>query len=313
MAEPDSSIQHVTDAQQANSFAWPDEDCGQDWTDYPQVWPDWLESRRVPDAICAEAYEQAPAQARAAIKTALALGLAHFGENSGQTSADRHDIRHGIIARQAGRPADFALIVFAAGYRASARLAAACTPAILAGVQSIAAICLGGTPCNNALTTLELCGIEDIFAAEKSDLDRLLADLADLNGRIVLLGQDRLETGQDTAIACPEETPRLACFVERRRPKLRLATPEAFDRKILEFAQAGAIIDAENIAPDCPVDAIYCTPDQASHDFPAFSARRMPGYDQCLLLAPGCEGFWLHRGLVPEFFRVRQKFFALAD
>lgn len=293
--------------QQENGFAaWPGEDCG-------QIWPDWLESLRVPDSICAEAYEQTPAPQRAAIKTAMALALAHYGENSGLTSQQRHDIRHGIIARQTSRPADLALIVFAAGYRACARLAAACIPAILAGVQNIAALCLGGKPCGNVLTTLELCGIEDIFAAEKADLQRLLVDLADRNGRLVILGADLLKADTNAAPCCPQTNARLACFVEKSCPRLRLAAPAAFDRKILEFAQAEAADGAECTDPASPVDAIYCTPEQAASEFPPFSDSQQPGHGQCILLGPGCEGFWLHRGLDPEFFRVRQDFFALAD
>ena len=36
-----------------------------------------------------------------------------------------------------------------------------------------------------------------------------------------------------------------------------------------------------------------------------------PNTDSELLLTPGCEAFWLHPGLTPDFFRCRRRAFSL--
>ena len=102
----------------------------------------------------------------------------------------------------------------------------------------------------------------------------------------------------------------LPCWQERRDPLLGLPQPDAFDLELLAFAQGSALEAALEPVDRRPPDALYLSPGAArSH-----CRERRGGPFPCSgapALTPGCEGFWLHPGLDPDFFRVRRQAFGL--
>lgn len=298
-------------------------------------WPQWLEEARLDDGLAAQAYEDTPAQWRAAIKTGLALAHMHFGSDPGRMWDMRSDGHLGFWRRGESHAAPWAIVAFTPAYAAAARLAAACIPAILAGVPLIGAVCVGGQPHRSALVSLELSGVEDIFVLDAPGLHKLLEECRPGPGRLVLLHTGGL--APNVELAPTVELARsmgLPCWQEYHSPKLALVEADTpvngqnpaddgsrIDLEALYFAQAEALDTATSImarmsaggtnatptplAWDAqPPDALYlASGDHERADIPhgkAFSASG-PG----LTLTPGCEGFWLHPGLTPDFFRVR--------
>lgn len=301
-------------------------------------WPQWVEEARLDDGLAAQAYEDTPPQWRAAIKTGLALAHMHFGSDPGRMWDMRSDGHLGFWRRGESHAAPWAIVAFTPAYAAAARLAAACIPAILAGVPLVGAVCVGGQPHRSALVSLELSGVEDIFVLDASGLHRLLEE-SPPGGRLVLLHAGGL--APNVELAPTVELARsmgLPCWQEHHSPTLALVEAETpvngqnpaddgnrIDLAALYFAQAEALdtatsVTATNImapmstdgpsdattplARDAqPPDALYLTSgDQEQADLlhgKTFSASS-PG----LTLTPGCEGFWLHPGLTPDFFRV---------
>ena len=268
-------------------------------------WPQWTEDARLDDALAASAYEATPAHLRAAVKTGLALAHMHFGES---TTSQRNEVRNthlGFWRRSIAHPAPWAVIAFTPAYAAAARLAAACMPALLGGVPLLGAVCVGGTPSNNALVTLELAGVEDIFVMDSAGLCTLLEETQPGPGRLVLLHRGELD-----AVAGAARALELPCYEERRSPVLCLPKPDAFDLEALAFAQGEALeaaLDApQHLTPDAtylaPVAALGHCRERRTGPFPYCSAPA---------ITPGCEGFWLHPGLTPDFFRVQRQAFGL--
>ena len=87
----------------------------------------------------------------------------HFGESTASQRSEVRNTHLGFWRRAISHPAPWAVIAFTPAYAAAARLAAACIPALLGGVPLVGAVCVGGAPAGNALVTLELTGVEDIF------------------------------------------------------------------------------------------------------------------------------------------------------
>ena len=291
-------------------------------------WPQWVEEARLNDGLAAQAYEDTPAQWRAAIKTGLALAHMHFGSDPGRMWDMRSDGHLGFWRRCESHAAPWAIVAFTPAYAAAARLAAACIPAILAGVPLIGAVCVGGQPHRSALVSLELSGVEDIFVLDSPGLHRLLEESRPGPGRLVLLHAGELaptvELARSMGLPCWQEShsPKLA-LVEAHTPVngQNLADGDGrIDLEALYFAQAEALDTAASItghmstggpngastplARDLPPpDALYlASGDRDQADIPhgkVFSASG-PG----LTLTPGCEGFWLHPGLTPDFFRA---------
>lgn len=292
-------------------------------------WPQWVEEARLNDSLAAQSYEDTPPQWRAAVKTGLALAHMHFGSDPGQLRDMRSDGHLGFWRRGESHAAPWAIVAFTPAYAAAARLAAACIPAILAGVPQIGAVCVGGQPHRSALVSLELSGVEDIFVLDSPGLHRLLEECRPGPGRLVLLHAGELAPTVELA-----QSMGLPCWQEYRPPKLALVEADTsingqnladdgsrIDLEALYFAQAEALDAATSIAAHLPIgdphgtpiplvrdaqlpDALYlASGDHEQADIlhgKAFSASG-PG----LTLTPGCEGFWLHPGLTPDFFRVR--------
>lgn len=274
------------------------------------LWPQWLEDFRVPDGPRAAAYEGTPAHLRAAIKTALALHQAHAGETDSQTCRDERFPRRGFRRTSTDGPAPFALMAFPASLRSPARLAAALMPAILAGVPLTGAFCLGGEPTPEVLVTLELAGVEDAFALPSADFVRLTDDLS--RCRVVLLH------GLDEAALPERDKLPGRIWREDALPLFLLPQDVAVDEELLAFAHG----------PDCAAQALRGEAARAVLDGGPLPGPCLPAAvleeDEIarlvmeeengaveLLLAPGCEAFWLHPGLTPDFFRCRRRAFSL--
>lgn len=264
----------------------------------PPPWPAWLTATRVPDSVAAAAYEATPARFRAALKTGLALAHFHFGESASCRDETETSGRLGFQRASSRAPAPWALLILSPAYAAAARLTAACAAARLAGVPHVAALCPGEAPEEAALVSLELSGVEEIFSPAAGRVTALLNELAARpapSGRIVLLHDGDLDEVTQAVRALG-----LPCYEERRPPRLRVVPDARIDREVLAFAHGGKCALEAALAASDPVDAVFRPQEQAA----------TPAPDAPLTLAPGCEGFWLHPGLTPEFFTVSRQAFA---
>lgn len=264
----------------------------------PPPWPAWLTATRVPDSVAAAAYEATPARFRAALKTGLALAHFHFGESASCRDETETSGRLGFQRASSRAPAPWALLVLSPAYAAAARLTAACAAARLAGVPHVAALCPGSEPEDAALVSLELSGVEDIFSPAADSVTALLDELAGrpgIAGRVVLLHDGDLdEVTQGIRVRG------IPCYEERRTLRLRVEPGAHIDREVLAFAHGGKCDLEAALAASGPADAIYRPG----------GAALTPAQDAPLTLTPGCEGFWLHPGLTPEFFTVSRQAFA---
>lgn len=267
------------------------------------AWPDWADTTRVDDALAEQAYEHASPACRTALKAGLALTHVHFGESSGFCHEQRRETQAGFWRHSASFPAPWALIAFTPGYTAAARLMAAAAPALLAGVPLVGAACVGGKPSPEALVALELCGVEDIFILDEVSLSAFLEESRPGPGRLVLLHTGELDHAAHAArvLGVPYRE-------ERRAPALILSDPEAFDIAVLRFAQGQALDAALEPARPIIPEALYLKPGGARGHCKA--PKHGPfRFSASIALAPGCEGFWLHQEITPEFFRVTRRAF----
>ena len=171
------------------------------------------------------------------------------------------------------------------------------------------AFCLDGDPTPEVLVTLELAGVEDAFALPAADFVRLTGELP--RCRVVLLhGLD------ESALPERDKLPG-RIWREDALPLFLLPQDVAVDEELLAFAHG----------PDCVAQALRGKAARAVLDggplpgpcLPAAvleedEAARLAMQDEApveLLLAPGCEAFWLHPGLTPDFFRCRRRAFSL--
>ncbi|MDR2573019.1 MAG: hypothetical protein LBC94_01515 [Desulfovibrio sp.] len=261
-------------------------------------WPDWAEKYRLDDALSEQAYEATPPRCRTALKSALALAFMHFGQSPGRTRESRADAHLGYWRQTTAFPAPWALVAFTPHYTAAARLAAACVPAHLAGVPLLGAVCVGGHPSPQALVTLDLSGVENIFTLlDAAALCALLEESQPGPGRLALLHEGELDSARHAARALG-----VPCFEERRSPALVLPEPAAFDLEVLSFAQGKALEQALEPAHPVTPTALYLASEAARGH--CRHHRCGPHHADSLALSPGCECFWLHAGLTPDFFRV---------
>lgn len=266
----------------------------------PAHWPEWTEAYRLDDSQIASAYESIAPQLRAVIKTGLALAHMYFGEVTETRYDTVHNHHLGFWRATRMRPVPWAIVAFTARYAAAARLAAACVAAMLGGVPLVGAVCVGGTPTKEALVSLELSGVEDIFVLNAAQFEALLSTTVPAPGRLVLL-----HTGELDMVAEKFRAQGMLCFEERRMPLLALPEPDLFDNAAISFAQAEAYTSIrQNVMPE-KADAVYLSPTKA-HAACMDWASAPP-----LLLTPGCEGFWLHSGLTPSSFHVQTTAFGV--
>lgn len=263
-------------------------------------WPDWAETKRVDDGLCLEAYEATPPKCRTSVKAGIALTFMRFGQCAGLTREERQDASGGYWLQKESFPAPWAVVAFTPAYTAAARLTAACVPARMAGVPLLGAVCVDGQPSAQALVSLELCGVEDIFVLNAPELCALLEETLPGPGRLVLLHEGELDSALRAARALG-----VPCQEERRPPALAAPDPSVFDLELLSFSQGKAIADALEPANPVAPAALYLTARAAR----GHCRRHGPHHADSLALSPGCEGFWLHPGLTPDFFRVSRMAF----
>lgn len=259
-------------------------------------WPDWLEKHRVNDDLFARAYESFPSSCRAAIKTALALARFHFGDVRGYKGCEYAQAHQGFWRKCQSQPKKWAIIVFNTDFDAAARLCAAAVVPILADVKNICAISAEGIPSPEALLTLELCGIEDVFSISWPEMEKLSGCMP-LNGAIVspdgcpgwpLL--TNLANNIDAAFYRP-------CGP----PSISVKDAGAFDERSLVFClgKNDTYNTGSNIA-----DAVYLSIERARACLPEGWGLHGNEAGVRLFLTPGCEGFWLFDNLGPEFFQT---------
>ncbi len=266
----------------------------------PAHWPEWTEAYRPDDNQIASAYESIVPQLRAVIKTGLALAHMYFGEVTETRCETVRNHHLGFWRATHMRSVPWAIVAFTARYAAAARLAAACVAAQLGGVPLVGAVCVGGTPTKEALVSLELSGVEDIFVLNAAQLDALLATMVPAPGRLVLL-----HTGELDMIADTFRAQGMLCFEERRMPLLAMPEPNLFDSTAISFAQAEAYASIRQKVMPEKADAVYLSPKKA------YAVCMEGASAPPLLLTPGCEGFWLHPGLTPSSFHVQTTAFGV--
>lgn len=274
-------------------------------------WPAQLEGFRVPDDVCAAAYEASLPQCRAAIKTGLALGMAHYEQerpSGGHCRRERRDARLGYWQSSGRHPAPWAILAFSPSYAAAARLAAVALCAQLAEIPLLGAVCVGGIPSGPVLTALELCGVEDIFCMDPADLCALLEELP-APGRLALL-----HAGELDGIAAAARVLALRTFEERGAPTLAVQRPELFDEAVLRFCHGDAAVERALLPGAGRPEAIFTADASARvhskvRDGGPFRSGAVPLGR--LSLSPGCEGLWLHADLSPDFFSVFRHGFGL--
>lgn len=251
-----------------------------------QFWPMWLEKNRIGDNQLEEAYNCTPATWRAAIKTALALGAFHFGEMPEQANRQITNAQSGFSSSCVSSPATWACLVFDESCGAAHMTSAAILP-ILANVACIAALIVG-SPTHAFLCSMELAGIEDLFAISRKEFDELL------------LAWDQPE-GKQGHILLVSERPELPVkkqaslsgywlHVHSTQASVRIMPKAAQKRDIIEFC-IGHINEAEGSGPP---DVIYTGEEGRC------TLLKDKGN---LILGAGCEGFWLYPGLSPATFR----------
>jgi hypothetical protein len=258
--------------------------------------PSWLAEGLVPDSALAQAYEDTAPELQALCKHALAVQHAFFAEAPDSEEQRLTRSAHGFRTRACNRPADWALVVFAAEYASAPRLLAALMPALLARVPLVFCVCTPGPARPELLCALELAGQEQIYslsASQSLDLVRHLAAQPG-QGRLALLHRGSLSALRDAAGKAE-----LPCWEERRTPVLDIRGSEP-DAALIRLAHPDAA-HAENIAPNIIPDAVYCSGSEAA------------GVQAPLVFLPGMEGCWLHPSLTPDFFRARTLAFSPAQ
>ena len=144
-----------------------------------------------------------------------------------------------------------------------------------------------------------------VFPMDSAGLCTLLEETQPGPGRLVLLHRGELD-----GVAGAARALELPCYEERRSPVLCLPKPEAFDLETLAFAQAEALDAALDTSLRLTPDATYLAPVAALGHCRERRTGPFP-YSGAPAFTPGCEGFWLHPGLTPDFFRVQRQAFGL--
>lgn len=267
------------------------------------AWPEWLESFRVQDEDIALAYDSFPASYRGALKTGLALAQFHFGMSEGNKESILRGSHSGFWRKRRNFPRLWALIAIGRDYRAAARVCAAAVLPILADVELVGAICFGeASP--QTLCALELSGVEDVFCIEESKLYPLARDMRGRGkGSVAALANMDIVS----CLAANIDANLFNLFEEGSPPELFVAD-ESIDMKLLDFCQ-GDFIALESYESGNP-DAVYASEDYLDKIIAGHYAGE-PCSIPRLLLAPGCEGFWLHPGIGPDFFRYTPSAFGL--
>lgn len=257
--------------------------------------PEWLESRRVSEELFTLAYDNCGSKNRAALKTGLAFASFHF---NGYRLEERCEIKNplaGFDSVQIRRPYEWCAIFFEASFSASARLCAAAILPVLANVRNIFAIAIGGEPSLNALASLELCGIDDVFQLSEKEAQGLISEMSKaessrVNGKICLI-----HSGQKTPSWLASESGLPFCALSAN-VNIQVQNTAIFDLDALAYAQNWKPGDFN---PAKSIDCIFADKLDAIEE-----------HSPSIVFGPGLEGCWLYPGLGPEDFSRRlQGFF----
>ena len=271
----------------------------------PPLWPDWLETARIDDAVVDAAYENTPAQLRASIKTGLALAFAHFGQRQREADGVTRRPHAGFWFGEHSRAVPWCIILMDATYAAAARLAAACVLPRLCDVPEVFAVAVGenGTPpANNVLTALTLSGVEDVFSLPQPNVHTLLEAMAagsetGPQGRVLLLHKGDLD-----GLARTLRKLHIPYYEEYEAPCLAVLPESTCSEELLGFTH-GAITPVTTLTSETRAVFAPAPPTPQDYDGDVLVAEAVQR--GLLVLTPGCEGFWLHPGLEPSFFTVQ--------
>lgn len=265
------------------------------------AWPGWLEDKRISDKLLEDAYACLLPRFRVGLKAAISLSCFHFNISPITRSETVCSERLGYKSTKLQNTVPWSLIIFSGSYKAPARLVSAAILPLLAGSGLIGAVCVGSPQCCS-LSALELCGIEDIFnigcGAIETLIDTLLEKSAACQtcaGRIILL-----HDGELSRLALFLRNRNVAFFEENKRPTLFVEDKAVFDLELISYAHGVPINDLIDEKTDSQrIDALYMRYENAFCDVNIQSSR-MAG--KTLVLTPGCEAFWLHGMLAPDYF-----------
>lgn len=143
------------------------------------IFPSWIEERLVGDAAFARAYAAVSDRHRALLKTALARAWEWAGPAAAESSRYETLGRSGLASVRLIRPRRFAVLLFDETENSPARLLAALTPVLAAGVPDVLALRVGGRslPPAPVLTALELAGVERLARLSRERALKLLREL----------------------------------------------------------------------------------------------------------------------------------------
>ena len=264
--------------------------------------PEWTEGFRAGDEVFARAWEEAGAQDRALLKTAIAFQFHLWGMRDGRGSLERSDPREGFRSIVSSGPAPWTLAVLSPGYASPARLLAALVPAVLAGTRP--AVISLSVPAPSIAAALELAGLDDLFIMDGAGARKLLAELraACAGGCLALFpwpaGQGEGASPEPPLLPGPPCGPwrGLRVWQDTPRPRiiLRPSAAESDGRELerrLQWLHPDAILEGTEAGG--AADAVFNAQDLR----PACGTAG-------LLLQAGLEACWT--GPSPEFFRTRR-------
>lgn len=261
---------------------------GQPFTMTDFLLPDWLEACCLKDETMALAYDTTPAFYRAAIKTGFALTHFHFGDYNFSEHKEISNHHLGFGKCVSSSPLSWAAICLTEPLNAPSLLAAAVALPLLAGVKNIMAIFVEHEPPSGDLLALELGGLESVFHISRKQLDILQSELLQQGeGAIFAFGELPETKARATGIRC---------FQAQMRPKLLQIDTESFNAELLHFLYG--VEPETNKADSMRWDCVFTN----EFNMPTNITTR-------LAIQPGCEGFWLHENISPDFFRSQKLIF----
>ncbi len=241
--------------------------------------PERVEAGRISDDVSGCAYERVSHQIRALLKTNQALVQAAFREQPDEFDCRRVSRASGFVLQRVRKPVDWVLVH--AGEADATRLSAVLMAVRLAGVDMPLVIFPSGeVPSDEALATLELCGIEHAFCLDDESAETLVRVLASQgSGRLVTFGLKRL------GCAAME-----AGIIWRSLPTvIRMRLDPALSKQGRENVRA--LLPSACIVPKGDPSDVY------------YHARgTQPDPMSVLHLAEPLAGCWLEPSLPPEFF-----------
>lgn len=249
--------------------------------------PEWLEEFRLADRLLDKAYEEVSPQLRSLLKTGIALAHFHFGSADSLSIKERANRHLGFREQESSRPADWAFLIFSEEQKAAARICAAAILPALGDVSRIAAIHIGRDPSPALLTSLLLCGSDEIYTLARDTCADLIQKLAhDPSGRFCLVHDGCLND-----LAMQARLSSAAVLSLDREPRLLFPDSCKFDREVQIFCLGR--LPAASPGAEMVWDCIY-------------GDCNLPGLVSRLRLPPDCMGFWLFEEATPEFYQIRQ-------